>query len=173
MRCLAKGPEHCKRSINASAVPSPILFFLKASNSVPSGSPLVPSWCQDALPATPFPCLLTGQVLPPSALLPPLGAAPCPPGQPGQQGRHPGSCPMDRAPQRHHRASQGKRPCGPAGRWKGQPGSSEERARWDWSGSEEGEVCKRGEERDGLAGARLETQGETGGGAGDMTEEEK
>lgn len=109
--------------------PPRILSPLKAPNSVPLVSPLVPSWCQDTLPATPFPCLLMGQVLPPSFPLPPLGPAPCPPGQPGQQGRHQGSCPMDRAPQRHRRASQGKRPHSPAGKWQGLPGASEERER--------------------------------------------
>ncbi|XP_039696942.1 lysine-rich arabinogalactan protein 17-like [Pteropus medius] len=34
---------------------------------LPLSPALVPSPCQDALPATPFPCPLTGQVLPPSA----------------------------------------------------------------------------------------------------------
>ena len=58
--------------------PSPILSLLKAPDSVPPISPCVPSRCRDALPATPFPCLLSGQVLPPPpsslpwALLPAL-----------------------------------------------------------------------------------------------------
>lgn len=61
---------------------------------------------------------------------------------------------MDRAPQRHHRASRGKRPYGPAGRWQGLPGSSGDRERWEetgwevrrWGGA-------RGERRrEGLAG---------------------
>ena len=56
---------------------------------------------------------------------------------------------MDRAPQRHHRASQGKRPYGPAGRWKGLPGGSEERERWQETGREvrreEGQAKTEGE----------------------------
>lgn len=70
----AKGPAHSRCSVNSSPLPfpSPMLFLLKAPKSVPSVPPLVPSWCQDALPATPFPCLLTGQVLPPSTHSSPL-----------------------------------------------------------------------------------------------------
>lgn len=49
---------------------------------------------------------------------------------------------MDRAPQRHHRASRGKRPHSTAGRWKGRPGGSEEGtdgSRWARSEEEGGE----------------------------------
>ena len=58
---------------------------------------------------------------------------------------------MDRAPQRHHRASQGKRPCSLTGRWKGLPGGAGER--WEGAGRDVRGLGqeKRGE-KDGLAG---------------------
>ena len=59
---------------------------------------------------------------------------------------------MDRAPQRHHRASQGKGPCSPTGRWKGLPGGAEER--WEGAGPDVRGVGqeKREGEKDGMAG---------------------
>lgn len=60
---------------------------------------------------------------------------------------------MDRAPQRQHRASQGKRPMALQAGGKDLPGGSEEREIGRvWSRSEEEEDKTRKEERDGLAG---------------------
>lgn len=59
----------------------------------------------------------------------------------------PRELPMDRSPQRHPRASQGKRLYGPAGRWKGLPGGA---------GEEQMGLARKpgGEWGDGLAGER-------------------
>lgn len=83
---------------------------------------------------------------------------------------------MDRAPQRQHRASQGKRPMAlPAG------GRDCRRFRGGEKWEENGQEVRRGgrdksAEEEGLgwgAAQEGETEGETGGGAGKMTEEKK
>lgn len=72
---------------------------------------------------------------------------------------------MERTPQRCHRASQGKRPYSPTGRWKGLSGGSKEKEDWEETGQEgrreEGQEKREGERgglvRQGRPGDRTHT----------------